>query len=120
MTLVGRTYEDFQDFHFRHPEAAVVEVDSAIGKRGGKVLLTMMLRNYNFMLPFLRKNNPAVSVAYWFFTQLRACLYKRMFQVVRADNGTVVLLLSSSLSLLPKTITDSFDGSGLRAFHLTC
>ncbi len=46
----GRTYEDFQEFRFRHPDAAVVEVDSVIGKRGGKVLLTMMPRNCSFML----------------------------------------------------------------------
>lgn len=86
----GRTYEDFQEFRFRHPDAAVVEVDSVIGKRGGKVLLTMMLRNCNFMLAFLRNGNTSASVEDWFswlFSQLGEVLYRRMFQVLLADNG---------------------------------
>ena len=38
---LGRTHEDFLEYVATHPDAAVVQMDSVEGKKGGKVLLTV-------------------------------------------------------------------------------
>jgi len=58
----NRTYADYQNYLLHHPETAVVEMDSVLGKRTGKVLLTMQFVNCSFMLVFIRENNTAQSV----------------------------------------------------------
>ncbi len=37
----GRTYDDFIQFMVEHPDTPVVQMDSVIGRKGGKVLLTI-------------------------------------------------------------------------------
>lgn len=87
----GRTYNDFLSFSKKHPDMLITEIDSVVGTAGGKVLLTVILRNCNFMLAFLRDKNTAQSVEQIFtmlFTLLGRKRYKSMFQVLLADNGT--------------------------------
>ncbi len=37
----GRTYNDFQEYMDAHPDLPVVQMDTVIGSKGGKVLLTV-------------------------------------------------------------------------------
>ena len=40
----GRTYDDFIRFMEEHPDTPVAQMDSVIGRKGGKVLLTISFR----------------------------------------------------------------------------
>ena len=88
---IGRSYVDFQAFTGLHPDIPVVEMDSVIGRLGGKVLLTLLFRNSNLMLAFLRERNDAQSVIK-VFVQLRELagpeLFLRLFPVLLTDNGS--------------------------------
>jgi IS30 family transposase len=59
---IGRTYEDYQAFIAAAPEVATVEMDTVVGRRGGKVLLTLQFVRCGFMLAFLRDRNDSQSV----------------------------------------------------------
>ncbi len=51
---VGRNYHDYEVYMEQHPDTAVVQMDSVIGSKGGKVLLTIYFVNVSLMLGFLR------------------------------------------------------------------
>jgi len=88
---LGRTYPEFQAFTAAAPDARVVEMDSVIGRIGGKVLLTLMFRDCGLMLAFLRDRNDSQSVIDA-FAQLwdlaGADLFRRLFPVLLTDNGS--------------------------------
>lgn len=48
-----RTFEDFNAYLASNPETAVVEMDTVIGRKGGKALLTFFFRNCSLMIAFL-------------------------------------------------------------------
>lgn len=50
---IGRSYTDFQKFLETKPESAVVQMDSVIGRVGGKCLLTIHFVETSLMLAFL-------------------------------------------------------------------
>jgi len=84
-----------------------VEMDSVLGRIGGKVLLTLMFKNCDFMLAFLRERNTSQSVID-VFNDLNSLLgtscFMSLFPALLADNG-------SEFSN-PKAI--EFDGDGIR------
>ena len=89
--LKGRTYEDWKAFMKGHPGAETVEIDSVIGRIGGKCLLTMNFNCCGLMLAFLRDRNDAGSVKDVFdalFARLGEKRFREMFPVLLADNGT--------------------------------
>lgn len=89
--FLHRTYEDFTIFMNAFPDTAVVEMDSVIGRKGGKVLLTLFFRNSEFMLAFIRDANTARSV-----TDIHNDLYKilghetycKLFPLILTDRGS--------------------------------
>lgn len=87
----GRTYEDFNKFVEEHPGMPIAEMDSVEGIKGGKVLLTIILTNCNFMLAFIRDRNTSQSVIDIFnklYELLPAETYENMFGVLLGDNGS--------------------------------
>ena len=69
----------------------MVQIDSVMGSRGGKVLLTMMLPKAEFMLAFLREHNDAASVIDIFnhiYKELGHSLFIRVFGLILTDNGS--------------------------------
>jgi IS30 family transposase len=88
---LGRSYGDFQEFRAAAPDARVVEMDSVIGRVGGKVLLTLLFRDSSLMLAFLRDRNDSQSVIDA-FSLLWTCagpeLFRRLFPVLLTDNGS--------------------------------
>ncbi len=89
--LVGRTYEDFQVYAAEHPDLPVVEMDSVIGRKGGKVLLTVFFRESSLMLAFLRDANDARSVSdviEGLYQTLGHDLYCRLFPIILTDRGS--------------------------------
>lgn len=91
MCLEGRRREDFEMFMDANPDAGVVEIDTVIGSRGGKALLTMNFDRCGLMLAVLRDRNDAQSVKETFDTLERTVGYetfRKLFPVVLADNGS--------------------------------
>jgi len=87
---IGRTYPEFLQL-MEQTDVSVVEMDSVLGRLGGKVLLTMAFQNCDFLLAFLRERNTSQSVIDWFDwieeTLGRDC-FKALFPVILGDNGS--------------------------------
>ena len=74
-----------------HPELPVVQIDSIIGSKGGKVLLTIHFVNTSLMLAFLREANTSQSVIDIFnvlYQVLGREAFCRLFPVILTDNGS--------------------------------
>jgi IS30 family transposase len=87
---IGRTYEDFKTY-IEESKLPVVEMDSVIGRVGGKVLLTMFFKSCDFMLAFIRERNTSQSVIDVFdslYQKLGSRCFKKLFLVAIADNGS--------------------------------
>ncbi len=88
---IGRNYEDFQTFIEKHPDISAVQMDSVIGSRGGKVLLTIHFVETSFMLAFLRDANTSQSVID-IFSNIRKIIgkenFQKLFPVILTDNGS--------------------------------
>ena len=88
---IGRTYDDFHNFMEANNHPLVVEMDSVIGRIGGKALLTLHFVKAEFMLAFLRDANDSQSVID-IFDGLNELLgineFKRLFPVLLGDNGS--------------------------------
>lgn len=87
---IGRTYAEFLASSERSP-VPVLEMDSVIGRVGGKVLLTMMFKSCDLMLAFIRDRNTSQSVIDVFnsiYELLGADCFKALFPVILTDNGS--------------------------------
>jgi len=87
---IERSYADFQKL-MEHSNASVIEMDSVIGRIGGKVLLTLLFKSCDFMLAFIRDRNTSQSVIDRFNTMyelLGADCFRNMFPVILTDNGS--------------------------------
>ena len=87
---IGRTYDDFKKLLEKNPNINIVEMDTVEGIKGGKVLLTLIFRNFNFMIARLLPDKKCNSVK----TELDniekiigAELFKRVFKYILTDNG---------------------------------
>ena len=91
---VGRFYSDFKDYIEYCPNASIVEMDTVIGTtggKGGKCFLTLLFRQYNFMLSYLLPYKQSKYVTE-VFNHLKELIgideFKRLFEVILTDNGT--------------------------------
>ena len=88
---LGRSYSDFRKFMEGNPETTVVQMDSVIGRQGGKCLLTMHFVETSLMLAFLREANTSASVIH-IINALDKVLgtedFNRLFPVILTDNGS--------------------------------
>ena len=87
---IGRTYPEFLQF-IEQTNPAIVEMDSVMGKIGGKVLLTLMFKSCDFMIALIRDRNTSQSVIDCFnrmHKELGAKCFKAMFPVLLGDNGS--------------------------------
>lgn len=87
---IGRTYNDFNDYMSTHPNASIVEMDTVEGIKGGKVFLTLLFRNYNFMLIFLMESKTMDEVEKVFIKikkLIEIDTFKKIFEVILTDNG---------------------------------
>lgn len=86
-----RTYEDFVRFTGENPDAAISEMDTVEGRKGDeKVLLTMYLRSFRFMLAFLMDNQDMENVLrhfHWLEDVMGLDLFRDLFAVILTDNG---------------------------------
>ena len=87
----GRTIADFRLYMEQHAGACAVEMDSVIGEKGGKVLLTLIFPSSDLMLAFLRDSNTAQSAVDqidFLYSGLGHDDFTRFFSVLLTDNGS--------------------------------
>jgi transposase, IS30 family len=87
----NRTYSDFLVHAGYHPDLQIVEMDTVIGRIGGKVLLTMLFRDSDLLLIFLLPNNTQSAVLEVFDSlehTLGISLFQACFPIILTDNGS--------------------------------
>ena len=88
---INKTYNDFKTYLETHPETQVVEMDTVEGIKGGKVLLTLLLRNCKLMLAFLIEEKTTETVLE-VFNMLEELLtydvFCKIFEVILTNNGS--------------------------------
>lgn len=87
----GRRYEDYLNYIKEKPSESIVEIDSVIGIKGGKCLLTIYFNNCGLQLSFLRNHNNSQSVIDIFnsiYEKLGHEDFTKLFQIILTDNGT--------------------------------
>lgn len=89
---IGRSFEDFMLYLEETPSTNYVEMDTVIGRIGGKVIMTFQFVNVDFMFGLLLDNKTAAEAA----SKIRAlkerlCAYElkfgEVFPVLLTDNG---------------------------------
>lgn len=88
---IGRTYQDYLAFMERFPNQSAVQMDTVVGKRGGKVLLTLLFPQTELLLAFIRDRNTSQSVIDIFeqlYSSLGREVFCRLFPVILTDNGS--------------------------------
>jgi len=87
---IGRTYSDFKTF-IKTNNVNIVQMDSVIGKVGGKVLLTFLIEACDLLLAFIRDRNTSQSVIDIFdslYRNLGHELFVKIFGFILTDNGS--------------------------------
>lgn len=89
---INRSFEDFQDFTALKPSIPVTEMDTVIGRIGGKVIMTFQFVPADFMFAILLENKSAPEAAAK-IKELKARLstlgfsFGDLFPVLLTDNG---------------------------------
>jgi len=87
---IGRTFADFNS-RVVASGGTYVEMDTVIGRPGGKVLLTLFFKSCGLMLAFIRERNTSQSVIDTFDSlqsRLGDAAFKSMFPAIITDNGS--------------------------------
>ena len=88
----GRSYEDFQNYLALNQLDSWLEMDTVIGRMGGKVLLTFDLSFCNFIFARILDNKTALEVTKHLY-DIKNTLYQadkdffQLFPVILTDNG---------------------------------
>ena len=88
----GRSYEDFQNYLALNQLNSWLEMDTVLGRMGGKVLLTFNLSFCNFIFARLLDNKTALEVTKHLY-KLKNTLHQadkdfcQLFPVILTDNG---------------------------------
>lgn len=88
---IGRDFQCFKNYLAEHPDAAVRQIDSVEGTKGGAVLLTIHFVEQGLQLAFLRQRNDSQSVIDIFnrlYLELLPARFLTLFPVLLADNGS--------------------------------
>ena len=90
---INRTYKDYLNYLEAHKdkEISIVQMDTVEGVKGGKVLLTLLLVQYNLMLIFLMDSKTVSCVNQvfdWIKNTIGIVNFKTIFQVFLTDNGS--------------------------------
>ena len=88
----GRSYEDFQNYLVLNQLESWLEMDTVMGRMGGKVLLTFNLSFCNFIFARLLENKTALEVTKHLY-DIKNTLHEadkdfcQLFPVILTDNG---------------------------------
>ncbi len=91
---VGRSYEDYSAYISENPHQEVIQMDTVIGKKGGKTLLTLFFTNSSQMICILLDKCTQDSVTKAFdkiYDDIGPELFKSTFPILLTDNGSEFL-----------------------------
>lgn len=89
--LKGRTYEEYLSFITDHPKMNICEMDTVEGNKGGKVFLTIIIKDTKFMFIKLldKKNVASVNKEIDKLKKILGIkLFSKIFRIVLTDNGS--------------------------------
>lgn len=92
--LKGRTYEEFLIFTAEHKRMSIAEMDTVEGSKGGKVFLTILIKDTKFMFIRLldKKNIDSVNIEIDKLKNILGIkLFSKVFRIVLTDNGNEFL-----------------------------
>lgn len=95
---VGRTYEDYLQFLADCPDVQTVQLDTVIGRIGGKVILTIHFVQFDFMVGLLLDNKTEVASK---FRALKARIaqagisFADVMPIMLTDNGGEFSIVSA-------------------------
>lgn len=88
---IGRNYQEYLKFKEKNPDLAEVQMDSVMGVKGGKCLLTIHFVESSLMLAFIRDANTSQSVIDVFNGLDKVLgneLFNELFPYILTDNGS--------------------------------
>ena len=88
---IGRNYQEYLKFKEKNPDLAEVQMDSVMGVKGGKCLLTIHFVESSLMLAFIRDANTSQSVIDVFNGLDKVLgneLFSELFPYILTDNGS--------------------------------
>ncbi len=91
---LNRSYDDFTAYMLENPDTEVVEMDTVIGKKGGKVLLTLFFRRSSLMLAFLLDSctqDCTIEAIDRIYDAIGMDVFKSNFALLLTDNGSEFL-----------------------------
>lgn len=91
---IGKSYDDFCAYIAENPETEVVEMDTVIGRKGGKALLTLFFRRSSLMVALLLNQCTQSCVINAFnkiYDDVGADVFSSSFSVCLTDNGSEFL-----------------------------
>lgn len=87
---VNRTFIDYEAYIEEHKDYEIVQMDTVEGIKGGKVLLTLLFVNYNFMLIYILDNQTKEQVTNK-INEIKLILREEKFEkiipIMLTDNG---------------------------------
>jgi len=89
--VIGRSHNDFLAHMESVEHTAVVQMDTVIGRQGGKILLTLSFVNSSFMLAYLRDANTSklvTDIFHMLWEVLGKEHFTELFPVILTDNGS--------------------------------
>ncbi|GAB6106721.1 IS30 family transposase [Fusibacter bizertensis] len=87
----SRTYKDFNTYLDLNPGTSVVEMDTVIGRKGGKVLLTLFFRNCSLMIALLLDSGTqecVLDAMNAIYDAIGNAAFKNCFSIILTDNGS--------------------------------
>ena len=88
---IGRNYQEYLKFKEKNPDLAEVQMDSVMGVKGGRCLLTIHFVESSLMLAFIRDANTSKSVIDVFNGLDKVLgneLFNELFPYILTDNGS--------------------------------
>lgn len=88
----GRSYQDFLHYMENHKDISFCELDTVLGRIGGKVIMTIHFVSFDFMIGILLDNKTAAEASskiLAFKAHLKDCgfFFGDLFPVLLTDNG---------------------------------
>lgn len=91
---IGKSYDDFCKYVIENPESEVVEMDTVIGRKGGKTLLTLFFRKSSLMAALLLDQNTqscVIDAIDKIYNDIGAEVFHSSFPICLTDNGSEFL-----------------------------
>ncbi len=108
---IGKSYDDFCTYITENPETEVVEMDTVIGRKGGKTLMTLFFRRSSLMVALLLDQCTQACVISAFnsiYDDVGKDIFESNIPILLTDNGSEFL----------DTKSIEYDADGKKRTHM--